>query len=122
MIELASSTAGIAIAAGSITLTGSVLGMQYDALLAGLCGGLVALPYLPPMRWRKIAGSVTGSALVAGWFAPLAVAAAANYFSFLGNADPNTLRIAAAAALGLCSQVLIPAAFAWLRKKSDAAA
>ncbi|CDG82098.1 putative membrane protein [Janthinobacterium agaricidamnosum NBRC 102515 = DSM 9628] len=95
--------------------------MQYDALLAGFCGGLVSLSYLPPMRWSKIAGSVVGSSLIAGWFAPLASVTAANYFPFMAGAGEATVRISAAAALGLCAQVIIPAAFAWLRKKGDAA-
>ena len=117
MAEPASSTVGIAIAAGTITLTGSILGVQYDALLAGLAGGLVSLSYLPAMTWGRIAGSVAGSSLIAGWFAPLASIAAANYFPFVGGAGESTIRIAAAAALGLGAQVIIPAAFTWLRKK-----
>ncbi|MET3132854.1 hypothetical protein AAKU55_003135 [Oxalobacteraceae bacterium GrIS 1.11] len=117
MAEPASSTVGIAIAAGTITLTGSILGVQYDALLAGLAGGLVSLSYLPAMTWGRIAGSVAGSSLIAGWFAPLASIAAANYFPFVAGAGESTIRIAAAAALGLGAQVIIPAAFAWLRKK-----
>lgn len=119
MAEPASSMTGIAIAAGTITLTGSVLGVQYDALLAGFCGGLVSLSYLPPMRWNKIAGSVIGSSLVAGWFAPIGSAAAANFFPFMAGAGEAAVRIAAAAALGLCAQVVIPAAFAWLRKQGS---
>ena len=119
MAEPASSTVGIAIAAGTITLTGSILGVQYDALLAGLAGGLVSLSYLPPMRGPQIAGSVIGSSLIAGWFAPVASVTAANYFPFLSSAGESGIRIAATAGLGLCAQVIIPAAFAWLRKKGD---
>ena len=119
MAEPASSTVGIALAAGTITLTGSILGVQYDALLAGLAGGLVSLSYLPPMRGPQIAGSVIGSSLIAGWFAPVASVTAANYFPFLSSAGESGIRIAAAAGLGLCAQVIIPAAFAWLRKKGD---
>lgn len=119
MAEPASSTVGIAIAAGTITLTGSILGVQYDALLAGLAGGLVSLSYLPPMRWSRIASSVAGSSLIAGWFAPVASVTAGNYFPFISAAGESGIRIAAAAGLGLCAQVIIPAAFAWLRKKGD---
>lgn len=117
MAELASSTIGVAIAAGTVTVTGSVLGVQYDALLAGFFGGLVSLSYLPAMTLGRTAGSVAGSALVAGWFAPFASVAAANYFPFVAGVGEPAVRIAAAAALGLCAQVLIPAAFAWLRRK-----
>ncbi|KQW97145.1 hypothetical protein ASC94_10160 [Massilia sp. Root418] len=121
MAEPASSTVGVAIAAGTITLTGSILGVQYDALLAGLAGGLVSLSYLPPMSPVRIAGSVAGSSLIGGWFAPLASITAANYFPFISGAGETAVRIAAAATLGLCAQVLIPAAFAWLRAKGGAA-
>ncbi|MET3134605.1 hypothetical protein AAKU55_004905 [Oxalobacteraceae bacterium GrIS 1.11] len=117
MAEPASSTVGLAIAAGTITLTGSVLGVQYDALLAGFFGGLVSLSYLPTMTRTRIAGSVIGSSLIAGWFAPLASVTAANYFPFVAGAGEATIRISAAAALGLCAQVIIPAVFAWVRAK-----
>jgi hypothetical protein len=89
MAEPASSTASIAIAAGTITLSGSVFGVQYDALLAGFFGGLVSLSYLPHMPAFKVAGSMAGSALLAGF--------------------------AAGAALGIAAQVLIPSGLKRLR-------
>lgn len=118
MAEPASSTVGIAIAAGTITLTGSILGVQYDALLAGLFGGLISLSYLPAMTLARIAGSVAGSSLLAGYFAPLFALGVANYFPFAAAAGEAPVRLASAAALGLGAQVMIPAAFAWLRRKS----
>ncbi|WGG51834.1 restriction endonuclease [Rugamonas sp. DEMB1] len=116
MAEPASSTVGIAIAAGTITLTGSILGVQYDALLAGLAGGLVSLSYLPAMTLARIAGSVAGSSLLAGYFAPLIALGIANYFPFAAAAGDG-MRLASAAGLGLGAQVIIPTAFAWLRRK-----
>lgn len=121
MAEPASSTIGIAIAAGTITLTGSIFGVQYDALLAGFFGGLVSLSYLPPMTRTRIAGSVAGSSLIAGWFAPVASITAGNYFPYLSGTGEVTVRIAAAAALGLCAQVAIPALFAWVRVRGERA-
>jgi hypothetical protein len=58
MAEPASSV--VAIAAATITLSGSVIGLQYDALLAGFFGGLLSLLYLPPMPALKIAGAGAG--------------------------------------------------------------
>lgn len=116
MAEPASSTAGIAIAAGTITLTGTILGVHYDALTAGLFGGLVSLSYLPAMPAMRIAGSVATSALLAGFFAPVIAAAALNYFPWLVGVGDYT-RIAAAAGLGISSQAIIPAALAWIRIK-----
>lgn len=115
MAEPASSTVGIAIAAGTITLTGSILGVQYDSLLAGLAGGLASLSYLPTTTIVRTAGSVASSALIAGWCAPFAVLAVANFLP--SAAGEPAMRIAAAGVLGLCAQVIIPAAFAWLRRK-----
>jgi hypothetical protein len=109
MAEPASSTVGIAIAAGTITLTGSVFGVQYDALMAGFFGGLVSLSYLPPMSMSKTVGTVAGSALLAGFFAPVIAVAALHYLPWLQSVGDFT-RIAGGAALGIAAQALIPAA------------
>ncbi|MBB3118612.1 hypothetical protein MJ904_15595 [Massilia sp. MB5] len=114
MTEPASSTASIALAAGTITLSGSVFGVQYDALLAGFFGGLVSLSYLPPMSALKIVGTVVGSALLAGFFAPVLAVAALHYFPWLQGVGDFT-RIAGGAALGIAAQVLIPVGLRRLR-------
>jgi hypothetical protein len=114
MAEPASSTASIAFAAGTITLSGSVFGVQYDALLAGFFGGLVSLSYLPPMSAPKIVGTVAGSALLAGFFAPVIAVAALHYLPWLQGVGDFT-RIAGGAALGIAAQVLIPAGMKRLR-------
>jgi hypothetical protein len=114
MAEPASSTASIAIAAGTITLSGSVFGVQYDALLAGFFGGLVSLSYLPPMSGLKITGTVAGSALLAGFFAPVIAAAALHYFPWLHSVG-DFMRLAGGAGLGIAAQVLIPAGLKRLR-------
>ena len=119
MAEPTSSTAGIALAAGAITLSGSVLGVHYDALLAGFFGGLVSLSYLPAMSIPRTAWSVAAAALLAGLFAPVLSIASANYFTWLAGTG-GQLRIATAAGIGLCAQVAIPALFTWIRKKGGA--
>lgn len=108
------SSASIVIAASTVTLSGSVFGVQYDALLAGLAGGLVSLMYLPVMPVFKMAGTVAGSALLAGFFAPVLAAAALHFFPWL-QAVGDFLRLAGAAALGLGAQVLVPAGLRRLR-------
>lgn len=119
MAEPTSSTVGIAIAAGTITLSGSILGVHYDALLAGFFGGLVSLSYLPATSIARIAGTVAASALLAGFFAPVISMAAMNYFAWLAGTGDHT-RIATAAGIGLCAQVAIPAVFNWIRLKGGA--
>jgi hypothetical protein len=89
-------------------LTGSILGVQYDALLAGFFGGLVSLSYLPHMPPIKIARSLTGSAIIAGFLAPILAAFAVNYFSWLAGVGEFT-RIAAAGLLGIRWQAVLPA-------------
>lgn len=108
--------AGAALAAGAITITGSILGVHYDTLLAGLFGGLVSLSYLPPMSLWRSAGSVLTSALLAGFFSPVIAAAGANYFPWLATLGDH-LRIAGAAFIGLSAQSLIPIMLAWARKQ-----
>lgn len=120
MAEPASSTAGIAIAAGTITLTGSILGVHYDALLAGFAGGLVALSYLPAMTVPRIAGTVIAASLMAGFFAPMTAAGALNFFPWM-NGTGDSLRLAMAAGIGIFGQALIPYGFGYLRRKSNVA-
>lgn len=103
-----SSTAGITIAAPVIALTGSIFGAQYDMLLWGFVGGLVSLSYLPPMSPLKIAGSVAGSSLLAGFSAPVVAAGAVHFAPWLSSLG-DVCRIAAAGVIGLCAQWIIPA-------------
>ena len=60
----------IAAASGVTILSGTVLGLPAEALLAGFAGGLVALSYGDPMTWGRKAGSVAVSTLSAAFLAP----------------------------------------------------
>jgi hypothetical protein len=65
MAEPSSTTAGgIAVATGLVTLTGSFLGLQYDALLFGLFGGLVSLMHVSVGTPRRMAGTLATAALL----------------------------------------------------------
>lgn len=124
MAEPTSSTAAIAFAGGAITLTGSLMGVQYDTLLAGFTGGLISLSYqsgsLSPLR---VTGSLAGSALLAGFCAPVMAMGAFNYVPWTRELG-DFLRIASAGLLGMCAHVLIPAslslipaAIEWFRSR-----
>ena len=115
----AATTTGVAVAAGTITLTGSIVGVPYDALLAGFFGGLVWLTYRPPADLWKTASSVAVSSLIAGVIAPLVAAWAIDKFAWLSVLlDPlMATRIAAGVIIGLCAQVVIPAALNRLGSK-----
>ena len=66
-------SASITIATGSVALGGAVLGLQYDALLLGLLGGLIALQHLGPMTRWAIASSLAAAAIFAAALSPIAV-------------------------------------------------
>ncbi len=116
MAEITSSTAtGIALATGAITVSGSIIGVQFDALLAGLAGGLISLSILAPMAKLKVASTIFTSVMVAGFFAPILEAIAVKYAPWLSAGNP--LRMAAAFALGIAAQRIIPLLLHWLEKK-----
>lgn len=104
-----STTAGIAIGAGVITITGSIFGVHYDMLLAGFFGGLLSLSHLPPMSFWRVAWTVGTASLAAGFFGPVVASAAAHYFTFLAELG-DFLRLAAGAAIGGSIHSIIPAA------------
>lgn len=103
------------------TITGSVLGLAYDALLGGLLGGLLSLMYLAPMPVPRMAASLAGAALAGGAFGPVALAAGAHYLPWLAGVGAGPLRMAAAIAVGLVAQVAIPAGLEFVRRRAQAA-
>ncbi len=114
MAEPTSTTAGVAIAAGAITLTGSIAGVHYDMLLAGFFGGLVSLSFLPQMTRLRVATTVATSSLAAGFFGPSVVVVVLHYFPYLSEIGAG-IRICVGAAIGLCFQSVVPAVFNKIR-------
>lgn len=103
-----------------VTLSGSILGIQYDALTIGLLGGVAALMHLPPMpgHLHKF-GSVMLASLVGGLFAPVASATALNYAGWLHDVGDVPLRLGCAFILGLVSQVAIPVVLDMIKRKGE---
>ena len=60
----------IAAASGLTLVSGTILGLPAEALLAGFGGGLVALSFGDPMTWSKKFASVAVSTLAAAYLAP----------------------------------------------------
>lgn len=116
---VASATTGIAIAAGTLTITGSILGVQYEALLAGLFGGLCYLSYSPTVSKLRLSVNLATSSLMAGFFAPILMVGVLNYFPYLSKAGETPLRIAVAAWIGLVSQSAVPFLLKKLNKKIE---
>lgn len=117
MAEPASSTVGIAIAAGTITLTGSILGLQYGYLMAGLFGGLVALSVATPTTRLRMATSVAISALAAGYSTPVLVVFANEYLAWTGRVARDSFELFCAAGIGVSAQTALPGALSWLKKR-----
>lgn len=111
MAEPTSSTSGVALATGAITITGSVIGLQLDALIMGLCGGLISLMFLAAMPPLRVAGTLFTAALAGGAASPFAPALltkyAAEIVAITGTTPP---RMATALAVGVLAQWIIAAA------------
>lgn len=118
MAEPATS-AGAGLGAMAITLTGSVMGIHYDALTLAFAGGLVALFHLPSTGTVRRFVSVITSAIFGGVGAPIASAGAASSFAWVAAVGDMPVRMASAFTLGLVAQVAIPGLLAVARKKAD---
>lgn len=105
-----------AFAVGTITITGSFLGLQYDLLLVGLAGGLVALSCMRQVSAVRMLVSVFTSALVGGYGGPIAQAAAAEYLSWTAK-YPDQMRWFCAFAVGFASHTFLPLALEMMRNR-----
>jgi hypothetical protein len=113
-----STTAGITIGLGTITVTGSLFGVDYDMLLAGFFGGLLSLSHRPPMPPLRVAGSLGSAALAAGFFGPVLAATIAHYSHWLAELG-GFLRLAAGAGIGAGIHALVPAGLRKIRAWGD---
>lgn len=113
-----SAATGYAVAVGTVTLTGSFLGLQYDLLLAGIFGGCVALSFTRQTPLLRMAITLITSALVAAYGGPVAMAWAAqsSYFEWTAKI-PEQMRFFSAFAIGVCSQTLVPLALQQLQSR-----
>lgn len=120
MPEPHTTAAGATVALGVVTVTGSVLGIHYDALMGGLGGGLVTLLWLGRRPFLHALGATLASAFLAGVFAPLAIAAAGQYAPWTTPAGPDNSRVMVAAMIGLLVPLvplLAPLAVAFVRRR-----
>lgn len=121
MPEPTSTSTGVAIAAGTITLTGSVVGLGYDVLFAAFVGALFALTLLPEMpRWR-LALTVVTTALIAAWLAPVFAAALPATFVWARSVSSDSLRMASAGVLGATTQSLLPVLLTFAKNRAGGA-
>lgn len=111
---------GVVMATGAITLTGSIFGLQYDALLCGLFGGMISLMHLPASHSKfQTAGTLAAAAVTGALFAPVAVAGGLNYAEWLAKVPADALRLAMAGAIGLFGQAAVPLVLKVMGRKAD---
>jgi hypothetical protein len=60
----------LAAASGLTLVSGTILGLPAEALLAGFGGGLVALSFGDPLTWSKKVSSVAVATIAAAYVAP----------------------------------------------------
>lgn len=113
---------GSVLALGTVTLTGTILGLHYDALAIGFFSALVALLHMPTPRGDRsllrVFSLVAGASFLAGVFAPTAGLAMRNYFPWSAALGDDMLRITAAALIGASVHMAIPLVFAFAAKKA----
>lgn len=106
-----------AVVATTITVWGVATGLSYEVLLAGFAGGLVSLSFIAPMSlWQRI-WTPFAATLTAGYTAQIG----AHYLNKMldGGVNGLTLLVFSAFAIGVLTQVLIPAAMKWVRRKAE---
>lgn len=114
MAEPTTVTVGtVAAAAGIITLTGSVFGLHYDALLIGLFGGLISLMHVSAGSKVRTAGTLASAAVCAAVLSPIAFPIY-SALDWLPKVPMDSIRIPAAFLIGLGSQVGVPLALEYL--------
>lgn len=112
------SVLGASLAAGAITLTGSILGVNFDALLLGFIGGIVVLSFLPKMSFKSVFWSLFSSSVLGGVLAPIADSTIKHMFSFLDTTG-DSLRMASALLIGVGAQTAVPLFLKWIEKRGN---
>lgn len=106
----ATATDAAVTAAGMMTITGGILGMQFDALVMGFLGGLIALSFQERQQgYLRMLSSVFSASILAGFGAPICVAIILHWVAFLSTVQDVALRCACAGGIGLVAQNIVPA-------------
>jgi ABC-type multidrug transport system permease subunit len=109
-------TATVAALSGvTVTVAGSIFGMQYSLLLIGLFAGLLRLGQVSATSRAAAFSSVTLSAMLAGAVAPVAGSMTASFFNLANT--PEELRICAAFLLGYGWQSITPVLVDLIKQK-----
>lgn len=105
----------IAVAGITLTVTGSMLGLQFDALMFGLFGALIAQTLVtdPPVegltplrRYVRVFAQLLAAGLLAGLLTPVAESLARGLLP--GHVGAQALHMATAGAIGMVAPVVVP--------------
>ncbi|MBP0597946.1 restriction endonuclease [Herbaspirillum sp. LeCh32-8] len=99
-------TGAYAVAVGTVTITGSFLGLQYDLLLVGLAGGLVVQSLMRQVSVVRMLVSIITSALAAGYIGPVLAAAIPEYVAWAAKI-PDQIRWCSAFVCGIGAQTVV---------------
>jgi hypothetical protein len=109
-------TQSIAISLGTVTVTGTVLGMGYDAMLFGFVGVLFSLRWLPRMTRVQLITAVISTTMLAALAGPLLASWGAAHITALED-HAGLLRSLCSLLVGAGTQLVFPAAVAGARKR-----
>ena len=111
------SAAGLTITIGTVSVVGTLLGMQYDSLLFGLFGGLIFLTHSKRSTRASAISNVITSVLLAGALSPVACGLAVAWFESLEKVGEDNIRRALAMCIGAGWQGGIPVLVSALKSK-----
>jgi hypothetical protein len=115
MSTTTTATEAAAAAGVVITVTGSFMGLQFEAMMIGFVGALVAQTLVPEPpddalpRWRRYLatiGQLVAAGLLAGMLTPLAESLIAGMTP--GRVPPPALHMAVAGVIGMVAPVIVP--------------
>lgn len=116
MTDPATQAAVETVAAGVIVgVTGTMFGMNTEAIISGFIGAVVAATFVPShvdkaaAPWQRYVfaiGQLVAAALLAGLFAPLAVPFVAK--AIPGAVSAESLNVGTAGLIGIAAPVLVP--------------
>lgn len=91
----------------TLTLTGSLFGLHFDAMLAGFAGALIAQTYVPAGVSRARAFlQLVAAGVLSGYFSPLAVAVASKMAPW--PLPEDAMQLAIGAGLGIIAPIFVP--------------
>ena len=107
MNEPIAATAAAGAAGLTLTITGSVMGLHFDAMFAGFAGALIAQSFVPSQVTRVRAFlQLLGAGGISGYFSPVGVLVAQKLAPMALPTDVTQLAVGAA--LGIVAPVLVP--------------